>query len=133
MTIFPRVSETLICLTAAADVTHRKRKYEKTERNGSCVSLFDGTGLCGKIISAVRKKSLQKILVAKKKKKKMSNAFNNFIAVSIQYCADFLLQFISVVAKVALSRGVSKHNLHLSRILKCDSTRDTLGNCKWAC
>lgn len=44
----------------------------------------------------------------------MSNAFNNFIAVTIQYYADFLLQFISVAAKVALSRGVSKHTTYIS-------------------
>lgn len=70
MTIFPRVLKTLIYLTAVADVTHRKERMKRLrERNGSCVSLFDGTGLHGKIISAVCKKSLQKLLVAKKKRR----------------------------------------------------------------
>lgn len=72
MTIFPRVLKTLIYLTAVADVTHRKESMKRLrERNGSCVSLFDGTGSYGKIIIAVCKKALQKNIGSKDKKKIM--------------------------------------------------------------
>jgi len=66
------------------------------ERNSECVSLFDGTGLYGTIISAVCIRSLQKnICIKERKKKTMSNTSNNFITVSIQHYAGFSIKFIS--------------------------------------
>lgn len=45
----------------------------------------------------------------------MSKTFNKFISVSLQYYAGFsIIIYFCVVAKVTLSRGVSKHAIYTS-------------------